>query len=237
MELKVFKNNQFGEVRVIEKDSQAWFCLVDVCRTLEISNVSQLKTRLKKDGIISNEVIDSLGRTQQANFINESNLYKTIFQSRKDSAEQFTEWVTSEVLPSIRKNGGYIANQENLTPEQVVANALVVAQRIIDDKAKKIETMKPKAEFFDAVANSKTAVSLGDVAKVLGIKGLGRNKLFELLRNKKILMKDNIPYQKYVDAGYFRVIEQKYTQDDEVKVNFKTLVFQKGINYIRKLVS
>ncbi|QVK17759.1 phage antirepressor [Mycoplasmatota bacterium] len=233
MELKVFKNNQFGEVRVIENNNEPWFVAKDVCSILDIKNTTQAIQRLDED----ERSMLNIGRQGETNVVNESGLYTLILRSDKPQAKHFRKWVTSEVLPSIRKNGGYIANQENLTPEQIVANALVVAQRIIDDKTKQIETMKPKVEFFDAVASSKTAVSLGDVAKVLGIKGLGRNKLFELLRNKKILMKDNIPYQKYVDAGYFRVIEQKYTKDDEVKISFKTLVYQKGINYIRKLVS
>ena len=96
--------------------------------------------------------------------------------------------------------------------------------------------MQPKADFFDAVADSKTAVPMNDVAKTLAIKGMGRNKLFEFLRNNKILMNNNRPYQKYVDANYFRVIEQHFQKDGEECINFKTLVYQKGIDYIRKVV-
>ena len=104
-ELEIFKNEEFGEIRTVIKDGEPMFCLADVCNALEINNVSQLKTRLKEDGVITNEVIDKLGRKQNATFINEANLYKTIFQSRKESAERFTDWVTTEVLPSIRKTG------------------------------------------------------------------------------------------------------------------------------------
>ena len=93
--------------------------------------------------------------------------------------------------------------------------------------------MQPKAEFFDAVTDSKTAIPIGDVAKILDI-GIGRNKLFEFLREKNILTSDNRPYQRYIDAGYFRVIEQKYEVNGEVRINIKTLVFQKGIDWIRK---
>ena len=106
MNLEIFKNSGF-ELRGGLINDEPYFVLADVCKALDIANVSQLKTRLKNDGVITNEVIDSLGRTQQATFINESNLYKTIFQSRKEEALQFQEWVTSEVLPSIRKNGIY----------------------------------------------------------------------------------------------------------------------------------
>jgi prophage antirepressor-like protein len=116
MELQIFSNSEFGEIRTITKDNEPMFCLADVCKALEISNVSQLKTRLKEDGVITNEVGVQTGvkadgtpaiQKVRMNFINESNLYKTIFQSRKESAERFTDWVTGEVLPSIRKTGSY----------------------------------------------------------------------------------------------------------------------------------
>lgn len=116
MELQIFSNSEFGEIRTVTKDNEPMFCLADVCKALEISNVSQLKTRLKEDGVITNEVGVQTGikadgtpaiQKVRMNFINESNLYKTIFQSRKESAERFTDWVTSEVLPSIRKTGSY----------------------------------------------------------------------------------------------------------------------------------
>lgn len=130
------------------------------------------------------------------------------------------------------------------TPEQIMARALLVAKQTIDNLSKKAEVlqlqvndMKPKAEFFDAVADSKTAISMNEVAKVLNVKGYGRNKLFEFLRNKGMLDKYNVPYQKYVDLGYFRVIEQKYMKNGEPQVTTKTLVYQKGVNAIRKLLN
>ncbi|WP_346676586.1 phage regulatory protein/antirepressor Ant [Erysipelatoclostridium sp. An173] len=99
------------------------------------------------------------------------------------------------------------------------------------------QEMKPKAEFFDQVASSKTAIQMSEVAKVLNYPGYGRNRLFEFLRNKKVLMANNIPYQKYVDCGYFRVIEQKYTKPSgDTAINIKTLVYQRGINFIKKLL-
>ena len=99
------------------------------------------------------------------------------------------------------------------------------------------QEMKPKAEFFDQVASSKTAIQMAEVAKVLNYPGYGRNRLFEFLRNKKVLMTNNIPYQKYVDCGYFRVIEQKFSKPNgDTAINIKTLVYQKGINFIKKLL-
>ena len=107
MELQIFNNSEFGQIRTVIVDSEPMFCLADVCKALEITHITDVKNRLKQDGVGTAEVIDNIGRKQNATFINESNLYKTIFQSRKESAERFTEWVTSEVLPSIRKTGSY----------------------------------------------------------------------------------------------------------------------------------
>ena len=235
-ELQIFNNEDFGSIRTITKDNEPMFCLVDVCKALELEQVSRVKSRLKEYGVTNSKVIDRLGREQEATFINESNLYKVIFQSRKPSAEKFTDWVTDEVIPSIRKNGGYIANQEQMTPEQIVANALVVAHNIILQKDRQIEEMKPKAEFFDTVADSKTAISMNEVAKVLNIKGYGRNNLFEFLRENKVLDRWNVPYQRYVDNGWFRVIEQHYQKNGEPIVTTKTLVYQKGVDGIRKMI-
>lgn len=243
--VETYTSKEFGKIRTVTKDNEPMFCLADVCKALDINNVSQLKTRLKEDGVITNEVGVQTGikadgtpaiQMVKMNFINESNLYKVIFQSRKPSAEKFTDWVTDEVIPSIRKNGGYIANQEQMTPEQIVANALIVAQNIISQKDRQIEEMKPKADFFDAVADSKTAISMNEVAKVLNIKGYGRNNLFEFLRNSKVLDRWNVPYQRYVDNGWFRVIEQHYQKNGEPIVTTKTLVYQKGVDGIRKMI-
>lgn len=130
------------------------------------------------------------------------------------------------------------------TPDQVMARALKMADRAIEklkiDNAALLEDvsrMRPKEEFFDAVTDSKDAIEIGKVAKVLDYPGVGRNKLFEILRDKGVLMKDNIPYQKYIDNGCFRTIEQKYTvPDGETRISIKTLVYQKGVDYIRKVL-
>lgn len=130
------------------------------------------------------------------------------------------------------------------TPEQIFARALKMAdqtiERLKENNAillKDNQRMKPKEEFFDAVAGSKDAIEIGKVAKVLNYPGVGRNKLFEILRDNGVLMKDNVPYQKYIDNGCFRTVEQKYhTPDGETRINIKTLVYQKGVDYIRKIL-
>ena len=123
------------------------------------------------------------------------------------------------------------------TPDQVMARALRLADKTIDSLKTILIEQKPKVEFFDQVASSKSALPMDKVAKVLDM-GIGRNKLFEILRERKVLDRENVPYQEFVDRGYFRVIEQKYTKPNgETQINIKTLVYQRGIDYIRKLVA
>ena len=123
------------------------------------------------------------------------------------------------------------------SPERIIARGLIESQKMIENLNQQVIEMKPKAEFFDQVASSKTAIQMSEVAKVLNYPNFGRNRLFEFLRNKKVLMANNIPYQKYVDCGYFRVIEQKYTKPNgDTAINIKTLVYQKGINFIKKIL-
>ena len=236
-ELQIFNNEEFGEIRTITKDGEPWFVGKDITEKLGYQNGSRdIARHVDEDDQI---VIPIPGDTQNRNMlvINESGLYSLVISSKLPNAKKFKKWVTSEVLPSIRKNGGYIANQEQMTPEQIVANALIVAQNIISQKDRQIDEMKPKADFFDAVADSKTAISMNEVAKVLNIKGYGRNNLFEFLRENKVLDRWNVPYQRYVDNGWFRVIEQHYQKNGEPIVTTKTLVYQKGVDGIRKMIN
>lgn len=233
-ELQIFSNPEFGKIRTIQQGEKTLFCASDIARSLGYSNPNKAVNDHCR--AITKCSTPISGKMQDINFIPEGDVYRLIVHSKLPSAEKFERWVFDTVLPSIRKNGGYIQNQENLTPEQIVANALIVAQNIISQKDKQIEQMKPKAEFFDAVADSKTAISMNEVAKVLGIKGYGRNNLFEFLRNIGILDRWNVPYQRYVECGWFRVIEQKYSKNGEQCVSTKTLVYQKGVDAIRKKI-
>jgi phage antirepressor YoqD-like protein len=122
------------------------------------------------------------------------------------------------------------------TGQNLLALAVIEAQRIIEQKDQQIIEMKPKADFFDAVADSKTAIAMDQVAKVLGC--IGRNRLFDILREKQVLMSNNLPYQRYIDNGWFRVVEQKYQKPNgDICINTKTLVYQKGVEQIRKIVA
>lgn len=226
-ELTIFKNEDFGEVRIIEIDGKPYFVANDVANALGYASPKDAVSRHCKGALNHRHLTN--GGEQEMKIIPEGDVYRLIIRSSLPGAEKFECWVFDEVIPSIRRTGGY-----NLP--QSYAEAL----RALADKAEKMEAlqkqnqlMQPKAEFFDAVTDSKTAIPLGDVAKILDM-GIGRNKLFEFLRQKSILTYDNRPYQKYIDSGYFRVIEQKYEVNGEVRINIKTLVFQKGIDWIRK---
>ena len=233
-ELQIFNNEEFGSVRTITKDGKTYFVGNDVAKALGYSETAKaIRTHCKG---VSEMDIPTNGGVQTMKMITEGDIYRLVIKSQLPQAEKFESWVFDNVLPSIRKNGGYIANQEQMTPEQIVANALIVAQNIISQKDRQIEEMKPKADFFDAVADSKTAISMNEVAKVLNIKGYGRNNLFEFLRNSKVLDRWNVPYQRYVDNGWFRVIEQHYQKNGEPIVTTKTLVYQKGVDGIRKMI-
>lgn len=126
-DLEIFKNEEFGEIRTVIKDGEPMFCLADICKALDLEQVSRVKQRLKADGVTTSKVIDRLGREQDATFINEANLYKTIFQSRKESAERFTDWVTTEVLPSIRKW------KQRFIPWKTICRFTVAKSRISKD--------------------------------------------------------------------------------------------------------
>lgn len=233
-ELHIFNNEEFGEIRTVTKNNKTYFAGSDVASALGYA-IPHKAVQTHCKGVLKWNIPTKSGN-QDVLFIPEGDVYRLIMRSKLPAAEKFESWVMDEVIPSIRKNGGYIANQENMTPEQIVANALIVAQNIISQKDKQIEEMQPKADFFDAVADSKTAISMNEVSKVLGIKGLGRNNLFEFLRDNAILDRCNVPYQKYIDCGWFRVIEQKYTKNGEEHISIKTLVYQKGVDAIRRKI-
>lgn len=199
-ELQIFNNEEFGEIRTITKDNEPMFCLMDICKALDMKNPTMVASRLEDDEVTKFDLGSKRGET---NFVTESGLYAVILRSDKPNAKKFRKWVTGEVLPSIRKNGGYIANQENLTPEQIVANALVVAQNIITQKDKQIEGMTPKANYFDALVDKKLNTNIRDTAKELGV---GEKAFVSFLIEKGYVFRQGKhkqlrPYAKYAESG------------------------------------
>ena len=244
-QLMIFKNKEFGEIRTIEINGNPMLCRADVCKVLDISNPSQLKTRLNIDGITTNEIIDNLGRKQNATFINESNLYKVIFQSRKPEAEKFTEWITNEVLPAIRKTGMY-ATDELLDNPDLAIRAL---EELKNEREKrkllesKVEEQKPKVLFAESVESSKSSILIGDLAKIINQSGIdiGQKRLFRWLRENGYLIKTgasfNMPTQKSMDLKLFEIQERSIiSPNGNPKLIRTTKVTGKGqIYFINKL--
>lgn len=215
-DLMIFKNEEFGEVRTVTKENKPYLCLADVCKILDLEQVSRVKSRLSQDGVIISKVIDSLGREQQATFINESNLYKVIFQSRKTEAEKFTEWVTSEVLPSIRKTGGYIAGEENMTEDELVLKAMNVLNTKVENLKQKNEQLqsenekqnqligelKPKADYTDRILQSKGTTKVNVIANDYGYTAIDFNKLLHRLGIQYKQGEDWLLYREYRGKGY-----------------------------------
>lgn len=232
-DIKVFENDAFGSVRTIDREGDVWFVGKDVAEILGYTNPSKaLADHVDEEDKLNNESLSSLGQ-RGGWLINESGLYSLVLSSKLPTAKQFKRWITKEVIPSIRKTGGYFS-----TPKTYVEalRALADAEEEKERLALENEEMKPKADFYDNVTGSSDTIEIGEVAKVLNC-GIGRNKLFDFLRKEKVLMKNNIPKQYFVDEGYFRVIETKYTKPNgDVSINLKTVVYQKGVDCIRKLL-
>lgn len=210
------------QVRVVNIDGEPWWLAKDVTDILGLPNGREAVRQLENDEKTTVRITDG---GPERNIVNEPGLYSLIFRSRKNEAKVFKWWVTHEVLPSIRKTGGY-----------GLPSTFAEALQLAADQAKELEKARPAVDFFKAVTDSKDAIPMDQVAKVLDM-GVGRNRLFRILREKEILMESNIPYQRYVDEGWFRVVEQKYTRSNsETHINIKPLVYQKGVNGIRRLL-
>ena len=228
-ELKVFENKEFGKVRTFNIDENVWFSAKDVTRALGYSNGRKavLDHVWTDDKGVTKS--DTLGGKQNINIVNESGLYSLILSSKLPKAKEFKHWITSDVIPSIRKTGGYIEGQENMTDSELMAKALLVAQKQIEERNKRIEEMKPKEVFADAVADSKSTILVGDLAKILKQNGIdmGSKRLFNWMRDNDYLIKRkgsdyNMPTQKSMELGLFVIKESVYTDYYGSKVVAKT---------------
>ena len=223
-----------GNVRGYVENEVAYLNLEDVANGLGFTQVKSGVTYVRWETL--RDHLYSFGFSQEVGkdtFIPENIFYRLAMKAKNSVAESFQAKVADEILPSIRKTGSYGIPQTYAAALQLAADqALMIEQQKLE-----LLEQKPKVEFFDAVAESKDAIEIASVAKVLNVPGVGRNKLFEFLRNHKILMRNNQPYQKYVDCGYFRIIEQKYERPNgDTCINIKTLVYQKGVKYIQELL-
>lgn len=233
-EVQIFDNPEFGSMRTIDIDSKTYFSASDVATALGYSNTRDAVSRHCR-GVVKRDIPTNSG-VQSVNFIPEGDIYRLVIRSNLPSAERFEKWVFDDVIPSIRKHGLYAVDDLINNPDLAIKAFTALKEERAKNHAlaERNAQLEPKAAFFDAVADSKTAISMNEVAKVLAIKGYGRNNLFNFLRDIGILDRYNVPYQKYVDAGWFRVIEQKYVKNGELCVTTKTLVYQKGVDAIRR---
>jgi prophage antirepressor-like protein len=247
-EIKIFNSPQFGEIRTTGTSENPLFCLSDVCSVLGLRQ-GDVKQRLDK-GVVSTQPLETAGGIQQANFVNEDGLYDVILDSRKPQAKAFRKWVTSEVLPAIRKTGGYIATKTDDTPEEIMARALTIAQATLEkreerlkqleadnqQKDAKIAKLQPKADFADAAFITDDKVDIGMAAKILKL-GFRRNTLFQKLRQVGVFFSNrNEPKQRFVNAGYFEMKEKFIERNSHPGfVVTKILVTQKGLAYINHL--
>lgn len=243
--IQIFNNKEFGNIRTVNIDGEPWFVGKDVAEALGYSNSRKALADHVHDDDKGVTKCDTLGGKQDLTVINESGLYALIFGSKLESAKRFKHWVTSEVLPAIYHNGGYIHGQENLSDTELMAKAILVAQKTIEQKnqiiekqKEKIEQDRPKTIFADAVSASETSILVGDLAKLICQNGyqIGQKRLFEWLRQNGYLMKcgssRNMPTQRYLEQGLFEVKESNVQNPDgSIRITRTTKITGRGQLY------
>lgn len=245
-DIKIWENPEFGELRIVDMNGEPWMVGKDVALALGYAKprnaiAAHVDAEDKKDAPIQGD----LGGTQEMTIINESGLYSLVLSSKLPGAKRFRRWVTGEVLPSIRKDGGYIKTAPGMSDADIMAKAILLAQKTIDGQKAQIAEMTPKALFADAVSASSTSILVGDLAKLIRQNGMdiGQNRLFDWLRNNGYLIRAkgmswNMPTQRSMDMGLFEVKETSITHSDgHISVNKTVKVTGKGqIYFVNKLV-
>ncbi|WP_291637958.1 phage antirepressor KilAC domain-containing protein [Clostridium sp.] len=215
-DLQIFKNEQFGEIRAIEINSKTYLGATDSAKALGYADaINAIKQHCKKDGVVKHHVIDSMGRTQQMNFITEGNLYRLISKSQLPGAEKFESWIFDEVLPTIRKHGAYMTTEKLeevlLNPDAMIKILTELKKEREEKQGLQLENkqkdqiigeLKPKADYMDSILRNKGLVTITQIAKDYGMSG---NKMNELLHKLNVQYKQSgqwLLYIKYHDKGY-----------------------------------
>lgn len=239
--LQIFKNEDFGEVRVVELNKEPWFVATDICKALDIKNVTQAINRLDED----ERSMFNIGRQGETNIVNEYGLYNLILSSRKPEAKKFKRWITHEVIPSIRKHGAYMTPEKIeevlMNPDTIIqlATALKEEQQRRLQAERQIEEQKPKVLFAEAWEVSEHSILVGEMAKLLvrnGLENMGQNRLFKWLRANGYLHKSgqqyNLPTQKSIELGIIEVKTRTIANPDgSVRVTKTPKVTVKGQIY------
>ena len=248
--IQIFKNAEFGSVRTIELDGEPWFIGKDVAAALGYAKTrNAIATHVDDDDKKDAPIQGPLGGEQRVTVINESGLYSLILSSKLPKAKEFKHWITAEVLPSIRKNGGYMTCQKEMTPEEVVANALVLANNILADRERRIKELdernkalaeenkaaRPKVEYFNALVDKAMLTSFTNTAKELHVKPTVL--ISYLLDNKYIFRNQSgklLPYEKSKNDGLFEIKEFVNKRNGFASV--QTYVTPRGRETFRLLV-
>ena len=232
--LITFENMEFGKLTVMEKDGEFFFIGKEVAEKLGYSNTRDALVR-HVDIDDKADVVFHDGRQRRSMVsINESGLYSLILSSKLPQAKEFKKWITTEVLPSIRKNGGYIKNQEKMSNEEILANAVLLANHLIAEKEKIIEDLEPKAKYFDELVNNNLLTNFRNTAKELHIP---QKAFIQFLIDKELIYRDKknrlLPYAKN-NKGYFEVKE--WCRNDNDAVGIQTFVTPKGRHFLLLLI-
>ena len=239
-EMMVFNNPEFGSVRTVCIDGEPWLVGKDVAVILGYSNPQKaIRDHVDDEDKGMNETFTPGGK-QNLLVINESGFYSLVLSSKMPNARKFKRWVTSEVLPTIRKTGGYVANEdvfvETYLPfaDEPIKQLFRIQCRVINQLNERIRKDEPKVKFADHVGDSTNLIDVNKMAKLCADHGIriGRNRLFAWLRSRGILMGGNIPYQEYIENGYFRVKESVYETNGQTRTYQQTFVTGKGQQYI-----
>ena len=217
----------------VSSSGESMFCGRDVCNMLDILQPCKTMSRIEEEdkGVI---LIRTLGGPQKLLFVNESGLYSLILGSRKEEAKRFQKWVTGEVLPSIRQTGRY--QMPELSRQQIIELALE-SEREREELSAQVAILQPKADFYDAVADTGDTFSIGETAKLLQFARMGPNNLMNFLRTFGYLMQGNVAKQEFIEKGYFKLAEHIYEfTDGSYRMSLTTRVRQKGLEFIRTLL-
>lgn len=249
-EIQLFHNDEFGDVRTVIIEGEPWFVALDVTRILGyVKSRNAVSSHVDKDDALIQGVMDNLGRIQETTLINESGVYSLILSSKLPNAKLFKRWVTSEVLPTIRKTGRYGGDDAAFLIGKFFPVATEQQRMFLISALTQIETLtaqiaenQPKVDFADQVASTDALITIGTMAKVATDKGIamGQNRLFQFLRDMHILIdsedkRKNLPYQEYLDRGYFKVREKCFIKrNGTYEPYFQTMVTGKGQIYIIK---
>lgn len=237
--IKIFENEEFGKVRTVIMDGEPWFVLADICKILEISNSRMVAGRLEPDELMSVR-LTSGGQHREMTAVSESGLYAVVLRSDKPQAKPFRKWVTSEILPTIRRTGGYVADEdifiENYLPflEEPYKGLFRLQMMAINQLNERIRHDQPLVDFANQVAGTENLIDMNAMAKLAVEENIpiGRNRLFRWLRENGILMSDNLPYQKFIDRGYFAVKESVFEAGSMTKTYQQTFVTGRGQRFI-----